>query len=164
MSCFLPHADYICLSPQTMFRDRSARSYASMYAEDWRSITSYYGDEQLLIIYDWLYKRIRSLSFGQYIVIEKDALSLSSNLWLKGKFVQWNIPDDQRIVQFRRITYLMIEWIWRNNLTVRWQMIEQDGETHLLITPCSNAAILKFCDFFGHWPLSQPSISKLINQ
>ena len=113
---------YRWLTPSSMFQRRDPASYLRVYAEDWRTLLRKYGDEQLTIIYDWLFKRIKSLSWGQYIVIEKDAISLANNLWLKGKFSQWNVPDHDRINQFRWIAYLLIEWIWQNNCVAIWSI------------------------------------------
>lgn len=172
---------YCWLTPDNMFRYRDPNSYRSLYCEDWASIMSYYGDEQISIIYDWLFKRIRSLSWGQYIIIEKDALSLTSNLWLKGKFTQWNIPDPDRITAFKRIAYLMIEWFWRNNPTAVWSIGAptdfgsdssdqpppplgggpgvgaSSSSTRLSIVPPSQR-LQDLYAYFGHYPLAQPPL------
>lgn len=147
---------YRWLTPDTMLQCRDPEPYLRLYAEDWRSVLSMYGDDQLTIIYDWLFRRLQHLAWGQYIVIEKDAMTLTENLWLKGRYVQWNVAVPDRLSRFRRVVYLMIEWIWRKNDVAHWQMCVVDNETRLLIAEPEHDTVRQLYAYFGHWPLVQP--------
>lgn len=116
------------LEPDTLFRGKYLLPYwLEQFQCETLALIELHGQEKVRKVYDWVFKYMQSMRWGQWLVVEKIA------------------PD----ASARRLLYWCMELIYQSDLISQFRVEKSDGETRVVSVEPDPERREKFAIFMG---------------